>query len=193
MIDLKLYKAKVVSIDDKDKKGKVQIQILPELKDVATKDLPWAIPFSSANSVTVFSNDPPEEGSLIRVLVDQYWKRFYYLGNTLFYDVFNFDTVKGKLDSATELSNKDYKNLKFRMYKDGGVEFHNNSTGEHGFIHKSGSYIMFDKDGYVIQKDKDGSTYKTSSSGITIEDKNGNTFITSSSSVKINGNLEILQ
>ena len=106
-MELKLYTAKVIDIDDTDKKGKIQIRILPELKDVANNDLPWAIPFSSYNSSSIFSNDPLEVGSIIRVLVDKYWKRFYYIGNMSFYNIFNFDNVTSSLDQASEISNKE--------------------------------------------------------------------------------------
>jgi len=182
-MDLSLYKAKVIDIDDKDKKGKIKIQVLPELKDVQVKDLPWALPFSSFNSSSVFSNSPLEVNSLIWVLIDPLWKRFYYIGNMYFYNLFDFDSVKNVLDSASEISNKDYKNLSFRMFQDGGLEFHNNSTGEHGFIHKSGSYSIFDKDGKIYFSGKN----------ITLKDDNGNVIETTTSSVKINNNFEVLQ
>lgn len=148
-MDLKLYTAKVISIDDTEKKGAIKIQVLPELKDVKTSDLPWAVPFISLNSTSVFSNDLPEVNSIIRVLIDKYWKRFYYLGNEFFYNIFNYDTVNTKLGDASEITNKDYKNLKFHLYKDGGLEFHNNQDGSHGFIHKSGSYSVFDSSGKI--------------------------------------------
>lgn len=193
-MELNLFDAEVIDIDDEDKKGKIKIRILPNLKDVKENDLPWAIPFSSINSTTTMSNDLPEVGSIIRVLVDINWIRYYYLSNRFFYDIFDFDgKVKPALDNATEISDKEYKNIVFRLYLDGGLEFHNNSDGSHGFIHKSGSYSIFDKDGYIILNDKDGNLYKTSSSGVNFEDKNGNTFVTSSTSVKINDNLEILK
>lgn len=150
MKKFELYDAKVISIDDPDTKGKIQIQILPELKDIATSNLPWAIPFISHSSSSEIENDLPIVGSLVRVLVSNRWKRFYYLPNRFFEDLFNFTNVSNTISKASEITGTAYKDLKFRLYKDGGLEFHNNNTGEHGFIHKSGSYQVFDANGNII-------------------------------------------
>jgi len=44
MADLQLYNAFVVSNDDPERKGRVQIKILPEMTDVEDIDLPRAVP-----------------------------------------------------------------------------------------------------------------------------------------------------
>lgn len=150
MKKFELYDAQVISVNDPDSKGKIQVKILPELKDVPNSNLPWAVPFFSHNSSSEFSNDLPIEGSLVRVLVSNKWKRFYYLSNRFFENLFNFNTVTSSLGKASEITGKNYVDLKFRMYKDGGLEFHNTNTGEHGFIHKSGSYNIFDSTGNII-------------------------------------------
>lgn len=149
MVDLKLYEAQVVDIDDKDKQGKIKIRILPEHKDVQDNVLPWAIPFLSIMSNKEFENDLVQKDSIVYVLVDPLFKRFYYISNKFFYTVFKYSTIENTLSKASEISNKEYKNIKFRLYEDGGLEFHNKQDGSHGFIHKSGSYTIFDKDGNI--------------------------------------------
>jgi hypothetical protein len=149
--NLILRKARVVSIDDPDKKGKVQVKILPDLKDIKDNLLPWAMPFSSHNSSKVMENDLPELNSQIRVLIREDWQRVYYLNNTYYYGLFDFKKITDQLDTIDTINNKDYKNIKFRLYEDGGLEFHNTNSGEHGFIHKNGStYFFIDKDGKII-------------------------------------------
>lgn len=150
MEEYKLYKAKVISIDDPQKKGKIQIQVLPELKDIKTTDGPWAIPFISINSTSIMQNDLPELNSIVRVFIRKDWQRFYYIANAFFENIFNFDTINTKLDTISTINNKEYKNISFRMYKDGSLEFHNNQTQEHGFIQQNGSYQFFDKDGKIF-------------------------------------------
>lgn len=144
----KLYKAKVISHDDPEESGGIVIQILPEQKDVTSQsNLPIAVPFFSINSDSQFSNDMPTIGSIIRVLVDSYWKRFYYLGNKIFQQVFDYSTITTKLGEIEEGPDDLYANIKFRMYEDGALEFHNNNSGEHGFIHSNGSYDYYDSSG----------------------------------------------
>ena len=172
---LLLRKAQVIDIDDPDEKGKIKIKILPDFKNISDDLLPWASPFSSKNSTSIRSNDLPEEGSIIRVLVREDNQRYYYLDNMYFYNLFDFSIIKSSLENVEEISDTTYKNIIFRLYFDGSLEFHNNSTGEHGFIHKSGSYFFFDSDGYFIISDTK------------------NKIISGSSSLIINDNFEVLQ
>ena len=79
MFELTLETAKVVSVDDPDKQGKIQINIESKMKGVKKELLPWAIPLFSHTSSNTLSNHPPKENSQVWVLVDKYWKRFYYL------------------------------------------------------------------------------------------------------------------
>jgi hypothetical protein len=190
---LVLRKGIVIDIDDPDKKGKIKIRVLPDLKNVNDNLLPWFSPFISRNSTSIMSNDLLEVGSKVRVLIRKDYQRGYYLSNMYFYGLFNFDTISKKLSSSGLINNIDYKNLVFRLYLDGGLEFHNNSTGEHGYIHKSGSIYFIDKDGYYHSKDFKSNEIVTSSTGIDLNDANGNTISMKSSYVLINNNLKVLQ
>ena len=149
MINFKLYDATVIDTDDTDKQGKVKIKIQPYFENIEDDGLPWAIPFIQDSTSKTLSNDLPSVGSTIRVLVSDNWKRFYYLGNRYFYNLFDFSKVSDKL-SDLENINTDYKNLIFRLFEDGSLTFHNISDGSHGFIQSSGSYIYFDKNGSII-------------------------------------------
>jgi len=148
--DLTFKQAIVISVDEATSKGGIRIKILPELKDVPDDKCPIAYPFFSYNSENELSNDMPEENSIIRVLVNECFTIFYYLPNQIFSSLFDYASVTTKLGDAPEISGTDYKDLKFRMYRDGGLEFHNKETVEHGFIHSSGSYVAMDEDGNII-------------------------------------------
>jgi len=184
--ELILRKAKVIDINDSDKQGKVKIRILPDNDGITDESLlPWAIPFFSHNSNKVMSNDLPEVNSNIRVLIRKDWQRFYYLGNRYHYSNFNFDTITSLLNNISSVDNKEYKNLVFRLYLDGSLDFHNNSTGEHGYIHSSGSYFFMDKDGYAIYEDSSGNEIKNTSNGIEVFDSNNNDVVLKSSGIEI--------
>ena len=87
-INYNLKKAKVISLDDPNQSGRVQIQVLPEQKDVRDSDCPWAIPYFSSNSSNELSNSMPLENSIVYVMVDDKWKDYYYLGNKFFTNLF---------------------------------------------------------------------------------------------------------
>lgn len=170
--ELFLHTAQVMKIDDEDKQGKVQIKILPEMEKV--EDFPWAMPFVTHLSENTLENDLPEENSIIRVLVDKTWKRFYYLPNRYFYGLYDFSKISDTLEDA-DLDNVDteYKNLHFRLFADGTLIFHNDSDGSHGLIQSTGSYTVFNADGSLlanIQKD-----IKVNQEGDTDYTQKGNT------------------
>lgn len=149
MTDFKLYDATVIDTDDKDKQGKIKIKILPYFEKIQDEGLPWAIPFIQDSTSKTLANDLPSVGSTIRVLVSDNWKRFYYLGNRYFYNLFDFSKVSDKLSKLSNIDTN-YKNVIFRMFEDKSLTFHNISDGSHGFIQSSGSYVYFDKDGSII-------------------------------------------
>jgi hypothetical protein len=153
-MNLNLMTAKVISIDDPDKEGKIKIKISPAHKDLKDIDLPWAVPFTTMLFSSTSQNDLPEINSILWVLVQEDWQRFYFIGNRYFYDYFSFNDILSQLNQATEITGKTYTDLKFRLYKDSGLDFHNNNTGEHGFIHKSGSYTVFDANGNMCVNTK---------------------------------------
>lgn len=148
-IDLKMFNALVIDIDDEEKQGKIKIRILPFQQDVEESMLPWAIPFDSKCSENTLNMDLPQINSVIRVLVDKTWKRFYYLQNKYFYALFNFSKISDKLSTLSNV-NTEYSNIIFRLYQDDALSFHNNKDSSHGYIHSNGSYVYVNSEGSVI-------------------------------------------
>jgi hypothetical protein len=149
MIDL-LYKvAKVISLDDPDKKGRVQIKILSEMEGIEDDSLPWAYNITAISSANSFEKIAAEVGSLIWIMHDKYYKLFYWLGSYKIQNDVDFQKVQDQIDKVTEAGTNDYKDLTFTLYEDGFLVYHNNSTGEHGMVHKDGSYIHFKADGSI--------------------------------------------
>ncbi len=151
MFDLTLKTALVVSTDDKDKQGKVQISI-ESVSDGWNKDLlPWAIPLISNVADGTMEMHLPKEGSQIWVLVDKYYKRFYYISNRYFYNLFDFSKVSGLLDKCNKID-KEYKNIEFKYFADKTLLFHNTSDGSSGIITSQGTLIYIDKEGTVVKE-----------------------------------------
>lgn len=151
MFDLSLRTALVVSTDDKAKEGKIQISI-ESVSEGWRKDLlPWAIPLISNVSNGTMEMHLPKEGSQVWVLVDKYYKRFYYISNRYFYNLFDFSKVSGLLDKCDKI-NTEYKNIDFKYFADKTLLFHNNSDGSSGIITSQGTLIYIDKDGTLVKE-----------------------------------------
>ena len=148
MFELTLHTALVVSIDDPDKQGKIQVSI-ESVSDGWKKDLlPWAIPLISNVTDGTMEMHLPKEGSQVWVLVDKYWKRFYYISNRYFYNLFDFSKVSGLLGKCDKI-NTEYKNLDFKYFLDGTLVFHNNSDGSSGIISSNGAVAYIDGKGLM--------------------------------------------
>lgn len=150
----------VVDINDLEQKGKIKVQILPELQGVSIENLPWAIPFTSMQGASTQSNLLPEKESLVRILVRKDWQRFYYLGNYFFESKFDFSAIVSKLVGAGVSST--YKDINFTLFEDGSLQFQNRSNGESGYIHSSGSYSVFKSNGDIVN-------YTSATSKVTTE------------------------
>ena len=149
--DLSLKTALVVSTDDPEKQGKIQISI-ESVSEGWRKDLlPWAIPLISNVSNGTMEMHLPKEGSQVWVLVDKYFKRFYYLSNRYFYNLFDFSKVSGLLNKCDKI-NTEYKNIDFKYFADKTLLFHNNSDGSSGIITSQGTLIYIDKDGTLVKE-----------------------------------------
>ena len=151
MFDLTLRTAKVISIDDLDKQGKVQISI-ESVSDGWNKDLlPWAIPLISNVADGTMEMHLPKKDSQVWVLVDKYFKRFYYLSNRYFYNLFDFSKVSGLLNKCNKIDTE-YKNIDFKYFADKTLLFHNNSDGSSGIITSQGTLMYIDKEGSLIKE-----------------------------------------
>jgi hypothetical protein len=181
MIELKLYTGKVISTDDEDIKGRIQIKILPEMKDINDDDCPFLEPFFGNSSEDEIIQDFPPTNTLVWCLCDENFYDKYYLWRRNIKGTYDFDTVKNLLDkfSDADSSDSDYQYLKFYLYEDQSLAFHNSNNGEHGFLHKNETYTLYDKDGnlFIYGKDKD----------IKIYNDNGYFLIPSNGNIELNG------
>lgn len=211
MIKLDLYYANVVDNNDEDKLGRLQVRILPDFKDIKDALLPWAKPFvSSGFSATNYSMTLPEIGSNVWILADEDFRYFRYLFGSYSEGLFDYEAIETALGDVTEMSDKEYPNVDFDLSNDGSIAFHNRVSGDHGYLHYTGTYYVIDTDGhfYVTHNDglkitkdanlfsivdKDANTVTLDTNGMKLEDKNGNVIEMGTTSVKINGNLEVLQ
>jgi hypothetical protein len=216
---LKLYYATVVDIEDPDEKGKIQIQILPELESVKESSLPWAMPwFNRGMSADEYSFSVPPVDSKIWVLVDDYWTEFYYLTGTFIEGYFDYSSVKSEIDNIDEVSETTYPNINFMLFENGNILFQNISNGDTGFLHKSGNYYVINSDGEMygyageqkiqLYNDKitvlldsdglcnienDGITFSLKNDGTYSIEGNGTIECDSTGAIKVNGsNLEVL-
>lgn len=199
---MELRKAIVIDNNDPDKKGKVQLRILPEMKDVDEDKLPWCFPFmpSHGGGENPVSEIPENDDMVTAFIKDPSWIYIEYMAADYIEDKYPYADFEDIVGDMTELGTQTYPNPQLRKYKDGSFSFHNTATGEHGFYNKNGSYCLFDVNGdvYVYSKDKvkiyddHGNMIKTTSSGLEIEDKSGNTIVMSSTGVNINsGNFTV--
>lgn len=203
----RLYTAKVIDLNDPLMVGRIKARPLPELKDIKDINLPWFKPYKLGNiSETKWEHNPPPEDSIIYVLINSDWTSFKYCGNRIFEDLLDYATnIDSPLKELSELSDDDvtYKDLNWKLYEDGSLEFHNTSTGSHGFLHKSGSYSIYDTDGNMFVKpvsdtsfiiDNSKAQFEMTGDGeVIINNENGIIDLKTDGSVNINnGNLEIL-
>jgi hypothetical protein len=149
MIELKYKIAKVFSLDDHDKKGRIQINILSEMDGYKDDEYPWAYNLTVVSSANSFSNITAEVDSLVWVLHDQYYKLFYWLGSYKILNDVDFQKVQDQIDKVDEAGTNKYKDLVFTLYNDGFLIYHNTNTGEHGMVHKDGSYFHYKADGSI--------------------------------------------
>ncbi len=155
---MKLQNAIVVNIDDNNhplsterQKGRIQIRILPFMLDVPESRLPWYDPFfRGAGSTGKFGFNPPKVNSNILVYpTTDSLRHGYYLDGDYISGFFDYSIVKAKLDTVTELSESTYSKIHFQLLENDNLHFYHESTGESGFIHKSGMYTIYDETGNV--------------------------------------------
>ena len=148
---MSLHYAIVKDNNDPDEKGKIQVQILPEMKDMEDSHLPWVRPFiNTGMSTNQFSHSIPENDSSVWVVfLDTTLREGYFLTGAFIDGYFDFDSIKSSLDKISELSDTSYANIRFQRFPDGTITFHNDDTGEIGVYHSSGKYIVLDNNGDV--------------------------------------------
>lgn len=139
--------AKVMSNGDPENRGRVQLQVFPELSSV-TADLPWADPFSAG--IAGKSLHLPVVGSNIYCVVwNKYWTEISYFPDQVFKA--SVPPFKDFLDNAASkidtLSSPAYPGINLDTEEDGFVTFHDVKGNQHGVYHPSGAFVMFAKNG----------------------------------------------
>ena len=202
MFEVKLYYATVINNDDQNhddglKKGRIQVQVLPEMKDIDDKYLPWVKPFfNSGMSASSFSYNSPEIDDKVWVLfVDHYWKNGYYLTGAFINGFFDESVITTKMNDIAETVDTTYPNLKFWLTLDQSLFFFNTDTGDKGFINQNGLYFFIDTDGkfYFYTKNQDckiyndNLTFDLKADGTYKIDGEGSIECVSGGQIKING------
>ena len=159
-MDINLIRyAEVIDNVDPDKKGKVKVKIFPELKDVNDDLLPLAEPYLAG----IGSNENeglhkvPEIGQKIRVIIeDEYWRRIFYISGAYVEGQYIYENFENDFrTNISELGTQEEPQPNyFEQFKDGSIQFRNTETGEVGFYHNKGSYVIFDVDGNLIVNTK---------------------------------------
>jgi len=147
--------ATITSLDDPDKVGRMQVRVLPYMKDVKEELLPWYYPFF-AHSKDTPKFEPYSVGTNVNVLCSESYKNGYVVSKDYLTGLFDFDTPSGTLGGVSELGDTSYENLRFSVFENGNISFYNVDSGEHGLYHNSGSYTLFDTDGNIIVNSKSG-------------------------------------
>lgn len=181
-IPLPLYKAVVESPGDAEHPGKIQIRPMPQFDKIDRDLLPWARPLLGLGmSKEEFSFSPPPRKSTVWcIFMDRFWKRPYWLPGQFIHGFFDYDgKVKNVLNGIGEIEDTEYPNVRFQLLKGGTILFHNTETDEHGVVHGSGSYSIFDSDGNV---------YSYSVGEIHSYNDNGYTRIAEDGTIELNGN-----
>lgn len=142
--------AKVVNINDELEQGRIKIRIFPEMESLKEEDLPWARPMMS---VYEKKNCIPEVDKILYVEINDDWTSFYYLDSIKYIiSEYNYEEIKTILSEIEEISSFSYPNPDFRMNPNGFIEFFNKENSETGFIHPSGTYVVFKENGdYYIK------------------------------------------
>ena len=147
MFTPEIYKGIVIDNKDLAEKGRLQIQVLPELKDVEENLLPWMRPFMYQDVV----NSPLEIGAHVWcIFIDQFWKDGYWISGQFIDGFYDYEEILASISSITGIDSPDYPQPFFKKYSDGTVLFHNELNSESGILSPSGSNIIFDKTGNII-------------------------------------------
>lgn len=147
MFTPEIYKGIVVSNNDPEEKSRLQVRILPELKDAKQEHLPWLRPFMYQD----ISNTPLEVNSHVWCFfIDEFWNDGYWISNQFIDGFYEYNEALEGITTISEIENQDYPQPHFKRYKDGTTLFHNSVTKDTGIYSPLGSYALLNKDGDII-------------------------------------------
>lgn len=168
-------KAIVIDNNDPDKKGEVQVRVLPEMTGVDENKLPWCRPFMmSGGGGEGGTHDIPEIGEYVTVIIkDKFWIHMEYIPSDYTVDNYPYLSFESISSSMTELGSQTYPQPKYlKKFADGSFIFHNSSTGEHGIYNSNGTYILISSNGDIYISTNSGNKIEMTSSGVSINDGN---------------------
>jgi hypothetical protein len=145
-----LFYGKVESIEDPDRKGRIQVRVLPEMEGASKDDLPWVRSFLQKTMTdTSQTHDLPVEGSYVWcIFLDvPYFKDGWFISGVFVDKSFDFDSVTQALSAIDGFSGNAYKDLHFTRHEDGTIIFRNPNTKEAGFLSSTGTYLFVDQNG----------------------------------------------
>jgi len=145
--------AKVVEIKDPLEKGRIQVRVYPEFKELKKDDLPWAYP-----KMTVYNdvNFIPKIDSFLYLEISEDWVTFTYLDSVDYIlNNYRYKEIKEILDEIDEVSSFEYPDPDFKINPNGFIEFFNKTNKETGYVHSSGTYVVFKENGDYYIKNPD--------------------------------------
>lgn len=194
----KILRAIVVDNQDPDQLSRVKVKILPELVDIADKDLPWADPYYHTTlnaSKEIGKHEVPEIDSRLWVKVNWVTNDFEYLHGE-YIEGFNIFSKWADIESnITDIDSQSYPQPQFELFPDGSISFYNSEDGTRGIYNTNGTYFVFNADGDIFFYSKDKSI-KLYNDEISLELVNDGVFnITSTSDITFqndNAKVELL-
>lgn len=155
MVEARLFYGLVTNNDDSThtdglQKGRIQVRLLPELKDATETLLPWADALTQEGmSANAYSRKAYTVGDSVWLLdlYDDNYKQLKIISGAFVAGLFDYESVETALDTISDITLGDYKNITFKLTPDGSIFFNNNVTGAMGIYHNTGNYVVFDATG----------------------------------------------
>lgn len=171
-----IKKAIVTNNNDIEQRYRIQVRILPDLKDVEKSMLPWVYPFFPEKNIDIPENDDMiyvivPENDLLEINIKYLPKNTFIRDNAKYS---NFTNLKSKV---TESNISQYPQpCILDIFPDGSAEWRDTQTGEYVVLHKDGSYIMLDSAGKYVVYTKDH-LFKIYSNKCKIEETDSNLLV----------------
>jgi len=166
-----LREAKVVSLNDPEKLGRIQLKVYPELSEISDSDCPWCFPQMGGSHGKSFG--VPLVDKIVSCIV---WTRFWNEITFLPFVVTKptehlFDKwLNDQRSKITDMgSNPEEDLLVVEQYADDFNVFNDAKNSQHGFLHPSETYGLVANDGSMFIQSVKKYTFHNKNSDLTIE------------------------
>jgi len=190
MIPVELFYGIVEDNNDPLEKGRLKIRLLPEMEEASSDHLPWLEPFFGGQNTktTAYIKESYDIGApLWCFFYSSSFTRGWYITGVFLETPFNFDSIKSDLSSIAEDEVGEASNISFSRYRNGTVEFKDNSSGYMGVYHASGSYAIFDSNGGIVAYSKSNIKMYTDDNMIELKDTAGIVINSGAGTITFNG------